>query len=68
MKEPFTKEEKEVMNLLVRAHEKFNNLERNHPMEMQEWVLSFHKLQDLLGWRVLRRDYPKSFGVTPKNI
>lgn len=63
MKKPFTKEEQEVMNLLLRANDKFNKLERTHPMEVSEWVTSFHHLQDLLGWRVLRRDYPDSFGI-----
>ena len=61
MKEPFDKDEKEVMNLLLEAHNKFAKLNRTHDMEILEWCLSFHKLQDLMGSRVLRRDYPETF-------
>ncbi len=60
-KKPFTKEEKEVLDLLVKAHNKFVKLDRGHPTEMIEWVDAFHRLQDLLGSRILRRDYPNIF-------
>jgi hypothetical protein len=59
--EPFTKAEGEIMSLIVEAHNKFSALERTHPMEITEWVDAIHRLQDLLGSRVLRRDYPKTF-------
>ena len=61
MKEPFTKQEKEIMDLLVEAHNKFMNLQLTHDNELSEWILNFHRLQDLLGARVLRRDYPETF-------
>jgi hypothetical protein len=61
MKKPFTEDEKIIMDLLVEAHNKFVELDRTHAMEITEWVSSFHKLQDLLGARVLRRDYPETF-------
>ncbi len=61
MREPFTKEENDIMALLVEAHNKFIELEQTHVMETSEWVNSFHKLQDLLGARVFRRDYPETF-------
>jgi hypothetical protein len=64
IRQPFTKEEEEVMGLLIKAHTLFANLPETHPMEKQEWVLSFHKLQDILGSRVLRRDYPDYFKST----
>lgn len=54
--EPFTKEEAEIMDLLVRAHNKFTELNKTHEMETTEWVGALHKLQDLLGARVLRRN------------
>lgn len=59
--EPFTKEEAEIMDLLVQAHNKFIGLSKTNEMETAEWIGSFHKLQDLLGARVLRRDYPETF-------
>lgn len=60
---PFTEQESEIMDLLVKAHTKFIELPKNdsHPMEVSEWVFSFHKLQDLLGARILRRNWPKTF-------
>jgi len=63
MKKPFTDKEKKVMDLLVEAHNKFLELEPTHPTEITEWVSNFHKLQDLLGARVLRRDYPETFSA-----
>tara|TARA_R110000824_G_scaffold378206_1_gene569698 strand:- start:56 stop:250 length:195 start_codon:yes stop_codon:yes gene_type:complete len=61
MEKPFTNKEQKIMNLLVEAHHNFIELDRTHSMEITEWVSNFHKLQDLLGARVLRRDYPKTF-------
>lgn len=61
MKTPFTDKEQKIMDLLVEAHNNFIELDRTHPMEITEWVSNFHKLQDLLGLRVLRRDYPEIF-------
>jgi hypothetical protein len=61
MKKPFTDKEQKIVDLLAEAHNNFIELNRTHPMEMTEWVSSLHKLQDLLGARVLRRDYPETF-------
>ena len=60
-KKPFTPKEQEIFDLLVSAHNKFIALDRTHPMEVQEWVLPFHHLQDMLTNRVVRRDYPDYF-------
>ena len=56
-----TEKEQEVMNLLIEAHNKYYQLEPTHPSDGQEWMLSFHRLQSLLGSRVLRRDYPNMY-------
>jgi len=61
MKQPFTKEEQEVMDLLVNAHNKFMALNRTHPSEIQDWVIPFHSLQGIIINRVVRRDYPQCF-------
>ena len=61
MGKPLTKEESDVMDLLVEAHNKFIKLEKTHGMETSEWVNNFHKLQDILIARVVRRDYPDYF-------
>lgn len=61
MKNPYTKDEKKIMDLLVEAHDRFNKMKRTHPDEMREWVVGIHSLQNVLGWRILRRDYPDEF-------
>ncbi len=61
MSKPFTKQEKEIMDLLVEAHNKFVKMKKTHPNEITDWINSIHRLQDLLGARVLRRDYPNEF-------
>ncbi len=61
MKEPFTEKEQEIMDLLVEAHIKFISLKNTHPNESSDWLTSFHRLQGILGERVLRRDYPSTF-------
>lgn len=55
------KEEQEIMDLLVEAHNKFLALPRTHSSEMPDWVLAFHSLQNILGWRTLRRVWPNEF-------
>lgn len=59
-------QEKEIMDLLVKAHNAYVGLDSTHPSDIQDWVNSFHILQDILTRRVLRRDYPETF-VTVKN-
>lgn len=61
MKKPFTREEKEIMDLIVEAHNKFTELKSTHPSDIIEWIDGMHKLQNVLGGRVLRRDYPNVF-------
>ena len=61
MKKAFTKDEKEIMNLLVKAHNKFAKLIQTHPSEMQDWIIPFHSCQGVLMNRVVRRDYPNEF-------
>lgn len=42
------KEEKAVIGKLIEAHVLFKSLPRQHPAEMEEWVLNFHRLQHLV--------------------
>lgn len=58
---PFTEAEEEIMNLIVKAHNKFVELERCHKMEIQEWVGAIHNLQSILSHRVMKRNYPDYF-------
>jgi hypothetical protein len=61
LKEPFTKKEQEIMDLICKVHGRFMKLPVTHESEVEEWVISIHVLQDVLGRRVLRRDYPNYF-------
>lgn len=58
---PFTDDEAKVMQHLLEAHQAFILLETTHPDEVREWADGVHTLQNLLGWRVLRRAYPGLF-------
>lgn len=61
MKTPFTEAEKEAMEHLVKAHAAFCKLAQQHPDEAKEWTTGIHACQNVLAWRVLRRDYPDTF-------
>lgn len=54
-------EEREVMNFLIEAHNKYTKLPRTHPSDIYEWTQAIHRLQDLLSARIVRRDYPNDF-------
>lgn len=47
--------EVELMEKLVEAHNLWCAMDRQHPSEMQEWILSFHRLQDLILVRPILR-------------
>lgn len=66
-KQPFTKEEKKIMDLIVKAHNLFVELPKNHPDETREWVDGIHRLQITLMNRVVVRDYPDTFYSQNKN-
>lgn len=57
---PFTEKEQSIMKLLVSAHNEFMKLE-NTDQEVREWFSAFHNVQDIIGRKALRRDYPNYF-------
>ena len=61
MREPFTEDEKVIMDLIVKAHNIFIQLEPSHPDDLREWVDGVHKCQNVLMNRVVCRDYPHIF-------
>jgi len=61
MSKPIPKEEKEIMDLLVQAHNKFIQLEPTHPSDISEWVDGIHRCQHVLQARIVRRDHPDVF-------
>ncbi len=54
----FTQDENECHLYLQKAYARFLNMPRQHPDEMRDFVDSFHRLQDLLAVRIVRRLYP----------
>ena len=60
-KDPYTPKEREVLDLLMKAHDIFIDLPRQHPSESVIWCDAIHQQQMLFGLRVLRRDYPNEF-------
>lgn len=65
-KEPFTPEEKQIMDLIVAAHNIFVTLPVTHPGAIQDWVRGIHELQNVLIFRVMQRDYPQQFPSAAK--
>lgn len=55
------KKEKEIMELLVKAHNIYVGLNQTHPSDNKDWCDNFHRLQDILSRRIVRRDYPNEF-------
>lgn len=61
MKSPFTPEEQLVQDNLVSAFNAFSKLESTHSDEHREFCDAIHVVQNILAWRILRRDYPETF-------
>lgn len=53
-----TEGEQKVMDNLLYAMAEYSKLPRQHPSEIHEFVLSLHRLQELLAIRVTRRAFP----------
>lgn len=57
----FTKKEKEVMDSLANAWNKFCELNQTHPMDKDEFCAGIHECQKTLSMRILRREHPEQF-------
>jgi hypothetical protein len=60
-KKPFTPEEQEIMNLIVSAHNKYCAIQPSNNTDGVKWMNAIHSLQDVLIYRVAKRDYPNVF-------
>lgn len=58
---PYTEAEKDCEDALMKAHDLFMKLPRQHPNELETWIAAIHQQQMILGMRILRRDYPNDF-------
>jgi hypothetical protein len=57
----FTQSEQVVMDKLMECYQAFIDMDREHPDEMRDFVDGVHRIQGVLGMRVLRRMYPKGW-------
>ncbi|MGG4105232.1 hypothetical protein AAXB25_15045 [Paenibacillus lautus] len=64
-KSGLTKDEQKIAEHIVRALNGFNKLEQTHPDDKEIFTEAIHRLQTVLGLRILRRDYPE-FWLTVK--
>lgn len=57
----FMDDEQVVMDKLIECYKSFIDLDHEHPDEMRDFVDGVHRIQDVLGMRVLRRVYPNGW-------
>lgn len=50
-----TDDEREILDLLAEAHNKFVSLADKHPSAMQEWTFYIHGLESLIEHRICKR-------------
>lgn len=62
----FSKEESEVMDKIVEAHNLYMKLKATHPSDHNEWITAIHTLQYLLSMRILQREHPEIFATIEK--
>lgn len=61
IKDGLTEQEREIMDSLVLAWNKYTTLEMQHPSELVDFADGIHMCQKNLAMRVLRRDYPAAY-------
>jgi len=61
-----TTEEQIIMDYLVEAWNGFVKLEKQHPCENTDFMDGIHKLEAILGMRILRREHSDIFPVKIK--
>ena len=60
-KDGLTIKEGRAMDALATAWNEFARLDMTHPSDMPEFTNGIHKCQQILGMRVLQRDYPEGY-------
>ena len=58
-----TEQEGKVMDALVSAWNQFTKLEVQHPSDVPDFANAIHQCQQILGMRVLQRDYRKGWPI-----
>lgn len=53
-----TEEENVCMTYILECYESFMSLPRQGDKEVEEFVEAMHRIQGLLAFRVVQRDYP----------
>lgn len=61
VKSGFTVKEQECFDLLTEFFNKYTELEAEHKSDLPDVVNAMHRIQDIMGMRIVRRDYPSGF-------
>lgn len=56
-----TPDEDEVMQYLMDAVNGFTQLPTQHPNDIEDFINSIHRCQDILAVRIARRHYPEGW-------
>lgn len=62
-KDGLTEQEGKVMDALIAAWNEFLRLDITHPSDMPDFTNGIHQCQQILGMRVLQRNYPEGYPV-----
>jgi len=62
-KDGLTEQEGKVADALVTAWNEFVKLEVTHTSDRPDFVNGIHQCQQILGMRVLQRDYPEGYPI-----
>jgi hypothetical protein len=60
---PIPAEENEIVELLGKAYKLFVHLEPQHPDETNDFMDGLHRLQYVMGMRILRRELPEMYPI-----
>jgi len=62
--QPFTSDELEVNEAILKVHSSFMALSRTHVSELPDWTNAIHRLQTIMAMRVMRRKYPNYYSTS----
>lgn len=62
-KDGLTEQEGRAMDALITAWNEFKKLPVQHPSDIGDFCNGIHQCQQILGMRVLQRDYPEGYPI-----
>ena len=67
-KSGMTHDEQRCMNHLIEAINIFNRLPNKHPDEQEEFRHAMHRIQDLIAYRIVKRNFSEYWWNSPKGV